>query len=190
MNAVLGAWMIAAPFVLDYTINPARTWSAIVAGFIIVIFASQSAAASPASMQETYTTDSAYDEGTGAAPYVPYMWPYAYGGRPFGPGGWASRDAQGWRREDIGQYRGRGPRGWRRTDAQMREAIAERMADSGDLDASDVEIEVSGGTVTLRGVVSTRTGKRLAEDIAESVGGVQDVHNELTVGVPGVRRAA
>ena len=196
INAVLGAWMIAAPFVLAYMDNPGRAWSSIIAGFIIVISATQSATALPESEHETYTTRSAYDAATSPSRLFPYMWPYAYGGSAFGPAGWPPEGTQGWRREDVGapgQYRGRGPRGWRRTDEQIHQAIAERMADNGDLDASEIDMDVRDGIVTLRGAVSSRSTKRLAEDIAESVGGVEDVRNEIRVRgdrAPGVRRAA
>jgi osmotically-inducible protein OsmY len=35
--------------------------------------------------------------------------------------------------------------------------------------------------VTLSGTVETRYEKRLAEDIADAVSGVQDIHNRLRV---------
>jgi osmotically-inducible protein OsmY len=40
---------------------------------------------------------------------------------------------------------------------------------------------VAGGEVTLRGNVDSRYEKRATEDIAESVQGVRQVHNELRV---------
>jgi hypothetical protein len=39
VNAMLGAWLVASPFVLGYTANFGRTWSSIVVGFVIVAFA-------------------------------------------------------------------------------------------------------------------------------------------------------
>ena len=47
------------------------------------------------------------------------------------------------------------------------------------MDASDIEIQVSGGEVTLSGVVNDRESKRIAEDVAENVSGVKDVHNHI-----------
>jgi osmotically-inducible protein OsmY len=49
----------------------------------------------------------------------------------------------------------------------------------GQLDASDIEVAVENGDVTLEGSVEDRRMKRLAEDIAASVPGVDDVHNRL-----------
>jgi hypothetical protein len=50
-----------------------------------------------------------------------------------------------------------------------------------DVDASEIEVTVSQGVVTLTGVVEDRSAKRAAEDIAEEVLGVDDVRNELKV---------
>ena len=40
---------------------------------------------------------------------------------------------------------------------------------------------MSNGEVTLTGTVDDRQAKRLAEDIAESVSGVREVHNQIRV---------
>ena len=84
-----------------------------------------------------------------------------------------------------GPYSGRAPRGYRRSDERIREDVCERFTDDGDLDPSDVEISVDTGEVTLVGTVATRAQKRLAEDIADGIFGVVEVHNRLRV-----RRAA
>lgn len=49
------------------------------------------------------------------------------------------------------------------------------------IDATDVEVTVHNGEVTLRGQVDHRHAKRLAEDIAESVLGVKDVNNQIKI---------
>jgi Flp pilus assembly secretin CpaC len=49
------------------------------------------------------------------------------------------------------------------------------------LDASNIEIEVDNNEVTLTGSVDTRYEKRRAEDLAESVSGVNNVQNNLRV---------
>jgi hypothetical protein len=59
------------------------------------------------------------------------------------------------------------------------EDVCERMTRHGQLDASQIEVDVKDGEVTLTGSVADRRSKRLAEDIAESVHGVMDVHNRL-----------
>lgn len=94
-------------------------------------------------------------------------------------------DAGQYRREDerrAAQHRGRGPRGYSRSDERIREDVSDRLADDAYVDASDIDITVSGGEVTLTGTVDHRMVKRRAEDIAESVPGVRHVQNNLRVG--------
>jgi osmotically-inducible protein OsmY len=79
----------------------------------------------------------------------------------------------------AGPHAGRGPRGYRRSDERIREDVNYRLTDDPDLDASDIEVSVNDGVVTLRGSVDSRWDKRRAEDIAESVSGVVDVDNKL-----------
>ncbi len=81
-----------------------------------------------------------------------------------------------------GMYAGRGPRGYRRSDERIREDVNERLTDDGYVDASDIEVSVNNGVVTLAGRVGRRAEKRRAEDVAESVSGVMDVSNQLRVG--------
>jgi hypothetical protein len=44
---------------------------------------------------------------------------------------------------------------------------------------------VTSGVVTLKGIVEDRNAKRMAEDLAESVSGVQEVQNQLKVSASG-----
>ncbi|HEX7186227.1 MAG TPA: BON domain-containing protein [Thermoanaerobaculia bacterium] len=81
-----------------------------------------------------------------------------------------------------GPHRGRGPRGYKRTDERIHEDVCDRLAAHGDVDASDIEVKVENGEVTLTGNVPDRRTKRLAESVAESVRGVVDVHNQLRLG--------
>jgi osmotically-inducible protein OsmY len=81
-----------------------------------------------------------------------------------------------------GVYRGKGPRGYKRSDERIREDINDRLTDYSHLDASDIEVTVTEGAVTLDGWVENRWAKRLAEDIVDSVSGVKDVQNSLRVG--------
>jgi osmotically-inducible protein OsmY len=80
-----------------------------------------------------------------------------------------------------GPFSGRGPQGWQRSNERIREDICERLTQYGQLDASNVEVAVDNGEVTLSGTVNDRRGKRRAEDIVESVPGVRDVHNQIRV---------
>jgi osmotically-inducible protein OsmY len=88
------------------------------------------------------------------------------------------------RREDErrqGQHRGRGPRNYARSDDRIREDVSDRLTDDTWIDASEIEVTVSGGEVTLAGFVTGRSDKRRAEDLAESVSGVTHVQNNLRV---------
>lgn len=78
-------------------------------------------------------------------------------------------------------HAGLGPKGYRRSDARVSEEICERLTRHPALDASDVEVHVSDGEVTLEGEVEDRDAKRLAEALAERAVGVNDVHNRLRV---------
>lgn len=80
-----------------------------------------------------------------------------------------------------GPYSGVGPRGYRRTDDRIRDDVNDRLTWHGYVDATDINVEVNDGIVTLSGEVNTRREKRMAEDAAESVLGVDDVNNQLRV---------
>ncbi len=92
-----------------------------------------------------------------------------------------------------GEFAGRGPKGYRRSDERIREDVSELLTQHGEVDASDVEVHVREGEVTLRGSVDSRYARRLAEDLADSVRGVRDLHNELRIwgtGYPETERKA
>ena len=121
----------------------------------------------------------------------------SYQGRPYGKVSWRGytypRESyygpgQAW--QAPGPYSGRGPRGYRRSDERIHEEVAERLAQHGQIDASDIDVSVDNGEVTLEGTVDSRWVKRLAEDVADSVTGVTDVHNRLRVSESGESRWA
>ena len=121
-----------------------------------------------------------------------------------GRGGWEGRnryegDDRGWwdrlqdtvaswfgdedaerRRQMERPYRGRGPKGYRRSDDRIKEDVNDRLSE-GYLDATEVEVSVSGGEVVLSGTVDRRADKLRAEAIAENVSGVLNVENRLRV---------
>ncbi len=80
-----------------------------------------------------------------------------------------------------GPHAGKGPKGFKRSPDHLKERVCERLESAGNIDASDIEVNVENEEVTLTGSVSDREQKRLAEDCAESVHGVSDVHNHLTI---------
>jgi osmotically-inducible protein OsmY len=81
-------------------------------------------------------------------------------------------------------YVGRGPRGYRRGDERIREDVCDRLTDEARIDASDIEVSVANGEVTLSGSVRTREEKRFTEDVIERVSGVREVNNSLKVRPP------
>jgi hypothetical protein len=83
----------------------------------------------------------------------------------------------GWSR-DTG-FAGRGPKGYVRSDERIREDVCDRLSADDEVDASEISVSVQSGEVTLEGTVFDRRSKHRAEDIADSVSGVRDVHNRL-----------
>ena len=81
----------------------------------------------------------------------------------------------------VGRFYGRGPKGYRRSDDRIREDVSEELYRHPEIDASEIEVQVQNGEVTLNGKVEDRHQKRLAEDIVERSSGVTDVHNRLKV---------
>lgn len=94
---------------------------------------------------------------------------------------WFGDEAASRRREMDARHRGRGPKNYTRSDERIAEDVNDRLADDAHIDASDIEVSVSSGEVTLSGAVSERFAKRHAEDIAERVSGVKHVQNNLRV---------
>jgi osmotically-inducible protein OsmY len=96
---------------------------------------------------------------------------------------WPSRTTpygttHGW---ETANYSGRGPRGYQRSDDRIREDVCDRLTDDPRIDASDIEVNVKGGELTLSGSVRTRDEKRFAEDLAERLSGIREVNNNLKV---------
>jgi hypothetical protein len=82
--------------------------------------------------------------------------------------------------ERIRDLVGKGPKGYARSDERVLDDVHERLA-YGYLDASEVEVSVKAGEVTLRGLVGSKADKWLAEDILEDVPGVRGLNNRLKV---------
>ncbi|RIH85529.1 BON domain protein [Calidithermus terrae] len=93
--------------------------------------------------------------------------------------GW--QGSQGMGQGARGQHYGKGPKGYQRSDERIREEVSDRLMEAWDVDASDIEVQVSGGEVTLTGTVTDRQQKRRAEEIAEMCTGVRDVQNNIRV---------
>lgn len=84
-------------------------------------------------------------------------------------------------RTPRGRFTGRGPKGYTRSDERIREDVSDRLEQHGDIDATEIEVRVSNGEVTLEGTVEDRWMKRLAEDLAEDCPGVKQVNNRIRI---------
>jgi hypothetical protein len=122
---------------------------------------------------------------TREGPYDRFREDYPRGYRGEGMGNWYGAGTYGFTGFGAARvsrgYAGRGPKGYRRSDERIREDVSDRLTWNAEVDASDIEVRVIDGEVTLTGVVEDRRAKRLAEDLAEDVFGVQDIHNQLKV---------
>ncbi len=82
------------------------------------------------------------------------------------------------------EQRNRWPKSYKRSDERIKDDIHEELIRHGRIDASDVEVQVKDGEVSLTGQVASRHDKRIAEELAERVLGVHDVQNQLRVRSP------
>lgn len=78
-------------------------------------------------------------------------------------------------------FTGRGPKGYKRSDERIMETVSEQLTHDPHVDASEIEVQVRDGIVTLSGHVDSRRSKRHAEDIIEHLPGVIDVHNRIEI---------
>lgn len=99
----------------------------------------------------------------------------------FREGGPSVYEREAWPWLNYERLQADGSQGWRRADDVIREDVCESLACQHELDASDIKVEVKDAEVTLTGTVKDRQAKRAAEHFAESVRGVEDVHNRLTI---------
>jgi len=80
-----------------------------------------------------------------------------------------------------GNYRGLGPRGYTRPDSRIRDDLCDRLTEDPYLDASDIDVAVSGGAVTLSGTVADAAAQRRAQQHAAAVAGAATVRNNLRI---------
>jgi hypothetical protein len=78
-------------------------------------------------------------------------------------------------------YSGRGPKGFKRSDERIQENVSEALYYHKDIDASEIEVGVKDAVVTLSGSVGNRFQKYLAEDVADSIPGVEEIRNRISV---------
>lgn len=91
-------------------------------------------------------------------------------------------DAERRRRMDEKHgHHGKGPKGYQRSDEKIKDDLEDNLYNDSYLDASDMEVQVEEGVVTLSGSVDSKWAKRRSEDMAEVISGVKDVKNNLSV---------
>ncbi|TCJ14448.1 BON domain-containing protein [Flaviaesturariibacter flavus] len=150
-----------------------------------------------------YNQGQQYPEPWERAPYAPHHYGgpqpgsqqhYSLAGYgPQQPGGYNFHPDEGQHRNPYfgvqqpafahhpGGFRGRGPRDYHRSEERIREDVCDRLTDDDWLDASHVQVQVQGNEVILSGEVNSREEKRRAEDVVESISGVQHVENRIRV---------
>lgn len=83
--------------------------------------------------------------------------------------------------DEVPNYRGKGPASYKRSDERISEDLHECLTEHSRVDASEIDIEVVKGKVTLSGFVPDRWMKFAAEEMAERVKGVEDIENKIRV---------
>ena len=96
--------------------------------------------------------------------------------------GWGGQ--QGYGQSHFGGERSqrrqwRAPKGYTRSDERIREEVCDRLGM--EFDASEIEVKVAEGEVTLSGSIHDRGEKYRIEELVEGLGGVKNVHNLLQV---------
>ncbi len=100
-------------------------------------------------------------------------------------GGYGQSGGQTGDQGSMNSHRGKGPRSYTRSDERVTEDVNEQLMHADDIDASDIEVRVQNGEVTLEGTVPERGMKHRAEDVVERCSGVKDVDNRIRVKKPG-----
>jgi hypothetical protein len=103
-----------------------------------------------------------------------------HSGAGHGRESWSPREGStGYAAGYAGGHRGKGPSGYQRSDDRIREIICEALTDDDRIDATNIEVAVKNGEVTLSGTVKERHMKRAAEELVEGISGVKDVQNQV-----------
>lgn len=66
-------------------------------------------------------------------------------------------------------------------DDELRQLVRDRLAEHPDIDADDITVEVSDGTVRLEGRIGTEGELRIAEHVVTDLVGAESVENGLVV---------
>jgi osmotically-inducible protein OsmY len=71
--------------------------------------------------------------------------------------------------------------GFQPSDRQLHDEICKRLAQTQDVDVSQVKVAVLEGKVTLEGTVPAPGMQQTIEDLVEVCPGVQDIENRISV---------
>lgn len=95
---------------------------------------------------------------------------------------------RGAERLDLGEPVARrppsGPKGWQRRDDRIHDDVCAHLTEDSHVDASDIEVIVHQGEVTLSGTTADREQRARAVHIADSVRGVVDVIARVRIAKP------
>src|SRR3712207_5402941 len=72
--------------------------------------------------------------------------------------------------------------GEERPDERIREDVCDRLMQLGPVDCTEVDVDVVGGVVTLRGAIYSDDAKQKVTTVVSSVAGVRSVTNDLRIG--------
>ena len=101
------------------------------------------------------------------------MNPYAFTG---GASGFANTESH-----IPGPFSGVGPRNYAKTDQRVLDEVCELLTRHGELDVRNVDVHCHNGVIRLEGHVPTRAIRREIEAAVESIFGVNDVEDHLTI---------
>jgi hypothetical protein len=80
-----------------------------------------------------------------------------------------------------GPHAGKGPKDYQRSDDAIRDDVCETLTRHGNIDASDINVSVHNGEVTVSGNVPDKHMRREVEDVLDDMSGVKDVNNQLRI---------
>ncbi|MFP5384876.1 MAG: BON domain-containing protein [Bacteriovoracia bacterium] len=78
-------------------------------------------------------------------------------------------------------HSGKGPKGYQRSRESILEEANDILTRDFNLDATEIEVDVQGDILVLKGDVSSRRDKKLAELLVEEIPGISDVHNHINI---------
>jgi hypothetical protein len=70
-----------------------------------------------------------------------------------------------------------------RKDAWIKEDVRNALYNQAEIDATEIDVQVTEGVVTLSGKVENRLAKKIAEQTTEKCLGVTEVKNQLRIGL-------